>query len=245
MDKKNRFARSDIFAAVICAALLLANLGLIGSTGRERAKRAVCLANLGRLTVAWHAFADDHNGNLVSGNIRSKPDAWIFASFTADQRDNIRKGALFPYVGATGVYRCPSNRWSNPFCTYKIPGGANGEDWQGYIPATRYSELQKPASRYVFVETIDPRGYNMGSWQMNVQSKTWVAPLLIWHNSRTTLGFADGHAETRRWVDKTLIDWCTMAIEDPAHFNFGMTPPAGEREDVEYMASGFPYKSLE
>jgi prepilin-type processing-associated H-X9-DG protein len=85
----------------------------------------------------------------------------------------------------------------------------------------------------------------MGSWQMNVQSKTWVAPLLIWHNNRTTLSFADGHAETRRWVDKSLIDWCTMAIEDPAHFHFGMTPPAGEHEDVEYMASGFPYKSLE
>ncbi len=65
----------------------------------------------------------------------------------------------------------------------------------------------------------------------------------MWHEESTVLGFADGHAEIRRWRDQSLIDWCHRAMYGGA-FSFGMTPPDDEQEDVEYMAQGFPYKSL-
>ena len=98
--------------------------------------------------------------------------------------------------------------------------------------------------RYVFVEEAQTRGTNIGSWQMNPKSKTWVDPLAMWHTESTVLGFADGHAEIRRWHDASLIEWCHRAMYEPGAFAFGMTPPADEQEDVEYMAQGFPYKSL-
>jgi prepilin-type processing-associated H-X9-DG protein len=46
--------------------LLLGNLAAVGTSGRERAKRAVCLANLKQLTSAWHLYADQNDGKIVS-----------------------------------------------------------------------------------------------------------------------------------------------------------------------------------
>jgi prepilin-type processing-associated H-X9-DG protein len=199
------------------------------------------------LANAWLAFAEDHDGQLVGGNITNKPGAWVLPqpspSHATNKYAGIINGALYPYVQDVGLYRCPANPWPNPFCTYSIPGGANGENWVGYVRATTYYELKRPATTYIFLEEIDPRGYNIGSWVMDLRSDRWIDPLLLWHNNRTTLGFADGHAETHGWVDKSLIDWCSLAVEDPGNFRFGMTPPPDERQDIEYMARGFPCKS--
>ena len=77
MDKNNRFARSDIFAAVICAALLLTNLGLIGSTGRRRAKEAVCLSNLRQWGVIAEAHTQDNNGYFWASDPGTPCYWWI------------------------------------------------------------------------------------------------------------------------------------------------------------------------
>ena len=165
------------------------------------------------------------------------------------RRPIIRRGLLFPYVGDLNAYHCPADQTLNDpnypvFRTYSIPGGANGESWAGYTKAKVYSDLERPATRYIFVEDFDPRGGNIGSWQMNPGLKTWVDPLAMWHEESTTLGFADGHGEVHRWHDESFIDWCDRAMDPSRPFSFMMTPPADEQRDVEYMAAGFPYKSL-
>ena len=79
----------------------------------------------------------------------------------------------------------------------------------------------------------------------NPGPKTWVDPVAMWHNKQSTLGFADGHAEMHRWIDEYFIEWNLLAMAPgTVSFNFSLTPPADEREDIEYMARGFPYKSL-
>ena len=52
---------------LISVVLLLANLAAIGTSGRERAKRCVCLANLRQLTSAWSLYADQNDGKIVNG----------------------------------------------------------------------------------------------------------------------------------------------------------------------------------
>jgi len=91
---------------------------------------------------------------------------------------------------------------------------------------------------------MDTRGYNKGSWQMHPGSQTWTDPVAMWHNKKSTLGFADGHAEMHTWESQSFIEWNEKAMYTPAQFTFGMTPPADDRVDVEYMAEGFPYRSL-
>jgi hypothetical protein len=47
-----------------------------------------------------------------------------------------------------------------------------------------------------------------------------------------------------RWHDKHFIDWNLKAMYNEA-FSFSLSPPSDEREDIEFMARGFPYKSLD
>lgn len=242
---------ADCGVMAICGVIGIACLGAAGEQGRNRAKEAVCLANVRGLSQAWLQFAEDHDGNLVGGHTHA--GQWVdrdpAGATLVQKKEAIRRGALFPYVGKVEMYRCPADPRrqdlrSVTYRTFAIPGGANGEMWAGYTRARRLSDLANPAKQYVFVEEADPRGIQIGSWQMNPGAKTWVDPLTMWHPQRTTLGFADGHAETHQWQNRSLIEWCHQAMYEPAKFAFSMTSPADEQEDVEYMAGGFPCKSI-
>jgi len=59
-------ARNAAFT-IVSVILLLGSLAAIGTSGRERAKRAVCLANLRQLTAAWGLYADQNDGRIVNG----------------------------------------------------------------------------------------------------------------------------------------------------------------------------------
>ncbi|UCG58254.1 MAG: type II secretion system protein [Phycisphaerales bacterium] len=126
----------------------------------------------------------------------------------------IKRGALYRYVKEIDVYRCPSDqRKRNPlqatWRSYAIAGGMNGEEkypgWTGRA-IKWYSEIRNPATKYVFVEESDNRGWNMGSWVLDPVGGRWIDPLAIWHNKRSCLGFADGHAEKHRWLDERTIE---------------------------------------
>lgn len=252
MRQRRKLTRADLIVVIGCVVLAVLTLGAAGESARRLARELVCLGNVEVLTNAWIAYADDNDGALVGGHTFDNPPQWVGQSGVQDGLDQalaaIRRGLLYPYVEDLNAYHCPADQQLNEpnypgFRTYCIAGGANGESWAGYTKARVYSDLERPATRYIFVEEIDPRGGHLGSWQMNPGPKSWVDPLAMWHEESTTLGFADGHAEVRRWHDHSLIDWCRKAVEGQG-FSFGMTPPDDEQEDVEYMAQGCPYKSL-
>lgn len=62
-----RFSKKDIFAVLGCVVFLLMTLGAIGSSGRRRAKEAVCLSNLRQWGPVFHAFLQDNNGYFDTG----------------------------------------------------------------------------------------------------------------------------------------------------------------------------------
>jgi len=246
------FTLIELLVVIAIIAVLMAIIMPSLRAVRDQAKRVHCVSNVKTLSLGWFMYKDENDDNLVPGH--TDPGNWVLrpaANSTVKQKKQaIRDGLLFPYVGnAVGVYECPADdRDKNPeqytYRSYSIAGGANGEEWSGYDMAKKYAELYRPATRYIFVEEIDPRGYNMGSWQMNPGPKTWVDPVAMWHNKQSTLGFADGHAEMHRWIDDHFIEWNLQAMDPGTPFSFNLTPPANEREDIEYMAKGFPYKSL-
>ncbi len=128
--------------------------------------------------------------------------------------------------------------------SFSIANGANGENWPGtHVPARRYSEIRNPASKYLFIEDLDPRGSNVGSWQMNFGPPRFIDPVAMWHKEQTTLGFADGHSNIHRWVDPTFIEWCEGGMYNPTAFSFDLTPPDDEQTDITFLAGGFPCRS--
>jgi prepilin-type N-terminal cleavage/methylation domain-containing protein len=218
---------------------------------RNQAQGTVCTQNLKTLTFAWLLYKDANDDQLVGGQVGKTPYDWVQGPTGAGtiinrKKEGIRQGALYRYVGdAIEVYRCPADqRKLTPgqvaYRSYSIAGGANGEGWQNtFVQAREYSEITKPAGKYIFIEEADPRGWNKGSWVLNPRDRIWVDPLAIWHSrARSSLGFADGHAEIRRWQDKSTI---TMSRDQAFHHPI----PAGEGADLNFMLDGFPQRFIE
>jgi prepilin-type N-terminal cleavage/methylation domain-containing protein len=176
-------------------------------------------------------------------------DLGVYTSDTApgvleDKLRGIKTGQLFPYVKTVKLFHCPADaRIDMPdqlaYCSYAVAGGMNGEEaYNGGCKqypdrvAEVYDEIRSPGNKYVFIEESDPRGWNMGSWLMSQTGSNGGDPLAGWQNDRSTLGFADGHAEKHRWVDKSTIE---MTEEQ----RFGYPVPANEGEDLAYMRRGY------
>ncbi len=215
---------------------------------RNQAQGAVCIQNMKTLSLAWLLYKDDNDDRLVGGMAGNTFADWVQSPVgavgtEAAEREGIRRGALFRYTNnAIEAYRCPADlrRLTTGKVvsrSYSVAGGANGEKWENaYTPVERYSQIVSPSRKYIFVEEADPRETNTGSWVLNPKTKTWVDPLAIWHSRmRSSLGYADSHAETRRWVDSSTIEMSRkQAFLHPV--------PANEGNDLRFMLSGFPQR---
>ncbi len=248
--KTRAFTLIELLVVIAIIAVLMAILMPSLRAARDQAKRVHCVSNVKTLSLAWFMYKDENDDKLVGGHTTS--GHWVLSpsgNSVEQKKEAIRQGALFPYVNDTvDVYRCPADlRIKDPgqfaFRSFSIAGGANGENWAGSEQARIYSDIKRPATKYIFLEDIDPRGYNTGSWVMDFAPPRWVDPLAMWHNERGTMGFADGHSEMHRWNDRHFIDWCQQAMFEPGTFSFYRTPPADEQEDITYMANGYPCKS--
>ena len=169
--KTRAFTLIELLVVIAIIAVLMAIIMPSLRAVRDQAKRVHCVSNVKTLALGWFMYKDDNDDDLVPGH--TNPGCWVLApadnSTIEQKKQAIRDGLLFPYVGkAVDVYACPADdRDKDPsqytFRSFSIAGGANGETWSGYTGAKKYTDLKRPATRYIFVEEIDPRGYNDGS----------------------------------------------------------------------------------
>ena len=222
MKHKVNFSKRDIVVVLSGVGLVLLNIGAIGSRGRERAKRAVCLANLNKLAHAWILYADDNNGRIVNGAIgfsnmqmswgdHKNELAWVDES----SRDwniaiqGIEDGALWPYLRDTKIYRCPARR-SGEALTYAIMSSMNAvclPEVQGVHGAyiKKMSDIHSPGAslRLVFIDEgyMTPDAYMV----YYAQERWWDGPPVC-HSNGTTVSFADGHAGHWKWEGIETIE---------------------------------------
>jgi prepilin-type N-terminal cleavage/methylation domain-containing protein/prepilin-type processing-associated H-X9-DG protein len=266
--KRNAFTLIELLVVIAIIALLMAILMPSLNAARDQARRMHCVANVRTLTLAWLMYKDQNDDRLVSAMtlpvsddtpegracwIR-RPDGDYTAASLELKKDAVRRGALFPYVsGEIDVFHCPSDRRINVaakpvFDSFSIPDGANGEGWPAgaCVVAKKYGEIKQPVMKYVFVEDFDSRGVNLNSWTFNFPPK-FIDPMAIWHNKKSTFGFADGHAEMHQWQNQSFIDWCDRCLQAAVYgqgsFVFDFTPPADETEDLQFVAQGWPCRS--
>ncbi|MBN2183217.1 MAG: prepilin-type N-terminal cleavage/methylation domain-containing protein [Sedimentisphaerales bacterium] len=148
------FTLIELLVVIAIIALLLAILVPVLQNAREQGQRAVCLSNLRQLTTAWIAYADDHDGNLVSGSAFSGVHSgkrelrgWLGRAFLfPESRSAIiegpyDKGALWPYIQDIDFYRCPRGSGGHA-ATYAIFPAANGVPIEGtYVPGVLNKDL--------------------------------------------------------------------------------------------------------
>jgi prepilin-type N-terminal cleavage/methylation domain-containing protein len=133
---------------------------------------------------------------------------------------------LYPYVSSIGSYHCPGDlRTRNlrpghgwAYDSYSKANGMNGVSCcsgmlstAGYqTPYRKMTQLHAPAESLVFLEEADPRGFNHGTWLLDVEpAPGWVDPFAVFHGRSSTLSFGDGHAEVRTWVEESTLQAAT------------------------------------
>ena len=246
MKSTRQITRTDVAILVAVTAFLLTNLGAVGTAGRERARRAVCLSNLKLLTQAWRQFADDHDGQLVNGMAgmdRSDAKAWVGKCWhdsyssgeqldEAIQKQEIKSGALWPYVQDLNLYRCPAG-YDGEMLTYAIVDSMYGLFRQGTAYAGQGLKIGQtvlwvrnfneiiapgPAERMVF---IDAGWVTIGSFSVHYELEQWWDGPPVHHNDGTTVSFADGHAAYWQWE---AVETIQAGRNNPLHGNSYVRP---------------------
>ncbi len=176
----------------------------------------------------------------------------------------IRGGTLYTYSETEKLYHCPNDKnfvkHSEPYSvyrTYAISGLMNGEDFRTNtitVPGTgttktfkmalKTGDILSPAHKYVFVEedVVDSpvhgaQSHNLGGFVLMGGSNYWQwwdIPA-FYHNDRSTLGFADGHAEKRTWRDPRTLALMKHVRGTPGQPS--NTQP--DNADMEYMNKGY------
>jgi hypothetical protein len=134
--------------------------------------------------------------------------------------------------------------YSMPRCLYGFP-----DDPANKKQIRIFSQIKAPSTRYVFVEAAETRNWNSGHHFVmaapevtNLDTWGWWGPIAINHGDSSVLGFADGHAEVRKWRDPYTIDRVDKLINSGAA-NYGQDyPPPDQTQDIEYMANGWAYR---
>jgi prepilin-type N-terminal cleavage/methylation domain-containing protein/prepilin-type processing-associated H-X9-DG protein len=240
----------------ILASLLLPALG----KSKELATGARCQSNQKQLGLAFYMYADDNDDKVVGmSTYRQGRDFWTGpkpvpgfvgsaqARALAEAHQGLRQGKLYKYAPAVEVWHCPGDRRLRlkvgagfAYDSYGGAGGLDGEDENNSI--TRYSQIVFPTRNYVFVEEADDRGWNLGSWLIDPTPTafSWVDAVAIWHNKKSTLSFADGHAITHKWFGDAMLKASEVKPGNPKFGATARTP--ADKQDIWYMKRGYTHK---
>lgn len=205
---KRGFTLLELLIVIGIIALLVGLLMPALGKARSLALTTKCMSQQQQLTRAWVIYSDEHKQAMPYGFPIDKEGAFVY---TGSGEDPIKQGALWPYTRNLKLWKCPADD-SKLDRTYSIIAPMRGENWttSSVMGADRLSRIANPSRQLVFMEEVDYRGWNQGSWQLPVTQARWfewtdyVLPL---HGQQdaSTLSFADGHAETWTWTDPDTL----------------------------------------
>ena len=167
---------------------------------------------------------------------------------------------LFPYVGkSVGVFKCPADkdmiritnkagelrsifpRHRSYSMNIHVGGWAGWpvEDDKEWTVYHKYSEIEKPSNIFTFIE-MPFEFINAGCFRvvMNEGGPTYkVYDMDVpgnYHIDGTALAFADGHVETKRWLDERTKHAQIKYYIDGSNFKYGIRRAYGS-VDIKWL----------
>lgn len=212
--------------AVIAIVSVLASL-LLPAVARARSKgsQAACFSNLRQLGVSWELYTSENAGDFPFNDVGydegylNNPGSWVLGNAQRPRPGDLENGTLYPQVGNTRVFRCPADRSTysafgrsfpkqrtyslsvafNTFGSASIP--SNNPVFRG---TTSSDDVPPPGPAAIFTfvdlnETAIDSGEFAFLWANSALLEKWEHKPTDRHLGGANLGFADGHAEFKKW----------------------------------------------
>jgi len=208
--------------------------------------------NVGDPHHDWIGEAERADGTTIGGGDT--------AGFTVEEEiRGIEKGTLYPYYEAYETVHCPIDTRFKKSPAYgggSVYGGDGGYRTYSFVyhlstPITsdsswakvseiifKLSEIKSAGSKYILIEENDNRNWNWNGWVMDLYIPAFVDPFAVFHNERSTMGFADGHAEKIMWKDPDTMQYSREILEGRTTFSF--SDPGNV--DLQWLAQNYPRK---
>lgn len=219
------FTLIKLLVVIAIIAILSALLLPVLSGAKRSGKQIACLNNLRQLQAGWLMYAHEQRDALplnvgevsINSPHWSSSNSWVVGDVTVSaDLSLIRMGSIYPSIGNTDVYHCPSDqslvdntnilRSRSYSMDYFLNGEIDPQYWQNLPPssftglATRYASLSSPSKVFVFLDE-SPMTINDGIFMIfRPPSPMWGDMPSDRHNRGSNLSFADGHCEHWTWL---------------------------------------------
>jgi prepilin-type N-terminal cleavage/methylation domain-containing protein/prepilin-type processing-associated H-X9-DG protein len=226
----------------ILAALLLPAL----SAAKAKAQRAQCINNQRQLALAMQLYAGDHQDRFPANGYARPTDGlkmWVLGdghwnppTFTNQDLLLDSQYALFAdYIRSPEVYKCPSDRSTvriggedhpkvrsyalNSYVAWEWPPVNNNRP--DYVAFRKDSDfaLASPSEIFTFLD-VAPGYLCHSGFVVVINTIVFYHLPSAQHAGGGVLTFADGHVESRRWVDERTVRDARTTEWISTHFNF-------------------------
>jgi prepilin-type N-terminal cleavage/methylation domain-containing protein/prepilin-type processing-associated H-X9-DG protein len=182
-------------------------------------------------------------------------------------QEGYAEAALYRYAPNVKLIHCPgdsrhgrgvaSSTYYADACSYAMVAGVNNNTTDntgansdvsmpgGKIQAlTTRSGLHHPSDRIVWVEEADPRGDDFNAWiflyNTGANIPAWGDRTADFHAGGSSFGFADGHAENRRWLERNTVDFANSGVSVGYGTSWTTTPYGINNRDLVWIQRHYP-----
>src|SRR5438093_6072019 len=218
--RESGFNLVELLVVIAIIALLAALLLPVLGRAKAKASAVACLNNTRQLTLAWTVYGDANGDRCVNNHgvdqTRAERNTWanqVLAWGAEPDNTNallLTEALLGDAIGkSVRAFKCPADqvRADNGErlrsyalnCMVGNPGKLLDKYNRDFRQFFRQSDFARPNAVFLFLDE-HPDTINDGFYMIRLGRYEWSNLPASFHNGAANVSFADGHAETHRWL---------------------------------------------